>query len=710
MQGENQHHIPQMLQRGFSIRGRKNETWYFEKGAVPESKDIAEIGAGSYFYAGPTAEGEPNLDASMTSFESGPFSKVLNRLKGLSVGAAPSSEDAVAVIAHLTGRAAFVRDVFSRGIAQLAKGALEIFSDPSVLRQHVGLDADEPNEKFREKVLKSFLERDEVKASDIPTSVVERIAFAAARENFARIAADAGPAVAAYAERMIAGAPDAIREGHNRGLESDFQGLERQRQLQPLAWTIEAAPSEGLLLPDCVAVGVEEGGDPLPYLTAAPQRLASVAMPLNSKLLLVGRAPGSPAVDWSDFNRHAAACSDAFFIASTDDASLVELHELIGARSFSAIEQGLQEAFSDFRGPPPPEARPQAAPVPDDEGEGMIPPELQEFSYTFWGPGWSDEAATAKLIDEVKGIVAGIARIMPLQRLEGIAFSYDYAGVLAAVDRGVPGVAPPSTVAPEIGVGIAMTPLVRRDGVVKARVVMTGWLAEALIGDDEAAQRFALHAFVRQLAIVAHVQIFDTRLPGVLLTPLTDPLTRRLYPQVSAAIDGYFVARTAASFAPDDTLSTHQQLSVEALRRATDLITRQRLIYRFTGKLDELLAVALPCIQRVLEAIGDLLGLADGMERDPLVDAPELAAALQAAGLRDWLTFFRDDLRQMYERLGEWESFDEFLAFSRHVERVAWQFGLVPWRTDEGGVYVKVPEGTDAVVLEAAARAVGLLG
>jgi hypothetical protein len=36
---------------------------------------------------------------------------------------------------------------------------------------------------------------------------------------------------------------------------------------------------------------------------------------------------------------------------------------------------------------------------------------------------------------------------------------------------------------------------------------------------------------------------------------------------------------------------------------------------------------------------------------------------------------------------------------NRHVERLFWQYGLFPWKNDDGQIQVKVPLATDAPLL-----------
>jgi hypothetical protein len=92
---------------------------------------------------------------------------------------------------------------------------------------------------------------------------------------------------------------------------------------------------------------------------------------------------------------------------------------------------------------------------------------------------------------------------------------------------------------------------------------------------------------------------------------------------------------------------------------------------------------------------GMLLGHCDGLQQSVLNDQADLMQILEKNGLRAWIDVFQRDLAGLYERQGKWESVQEFLALNRHVERVLWQFGVFPWRNDQGEVRVEIPLGTD---------------
>jgi hypothetical protein len=129
-------------------------------------------------------------------------------------------------------------------------------------------------------------------------------------------------------------------------------------------------------------------------------------------------------------------------------------------------------------------------------------------------------------------------------------------------------------------------------------------------------------------------------------------------------------------------------------------IEAKRLSYRYDGDLDSLLAVAMPAVGHVLHFAAQYLGHCSTTD-GPIVDGhADLVAALQRAGLAHWLLDFGRDLQRFSQRLGQWESFDEFLAFNRHVERLLWAVGMFPWEGPEGN-HVEIPLISDAAALMA---------
>ncbi len=290
--------------------------------------------------------------------------------------------------------------------------------------------------------------------------------------------------------------------------------------------------------------------------------------------------------------------------------------------------------------------------------------------------------------------------MMALDRLDGFTFAEDYEGALRDLNRGFETNGTLKPTKHDYGVGVAMTPIVFRDGVIKSRVVARMWIATGLISEEDEAQQIALHMIISQLAHVACVQLLDEALPGFFMSRLEDSYQAFLYPCVDSAWSGYFAARASAIFDPNSELA-YRELTLAALQHALMVIPVARMAYRFDGDMDKLMAVTLPAVTALLDHIGHLLGHCDGVQRVAFDDEP-LEAAFEKAGLRAWVDLFHGDLATIWDRRGQWSSIDEFFLLNRHAERLLWAFGMFPWKTDGGVVWIKVPYCEDTPQLQGA--------
>ena len=76
---------------------------------------------------------------------------------------------------------------------------------------------------------------------------------------------------------------------------------------------------------------------------------------------------------------------------------------------------------------------------------------------------------------------------------------------------------------------------------------------------------------------------------------------------------------------------------------------------------------------------------------------------LTVRGFRAWFGVYFDDLARFHQRSGRWESFEEFLAFNIHAERLLLAVGMFAWDGPEG-TRVEVPLGSDLEALLAKLR------
>lgn len=577
-------------------------------------------------------------------------------------------------------------------------GAAAIFSDKENIRRLLGLDEDQPNEAFRENLMARLHEDPRMGEFELPPHVLEDFIFRTLKEGWDQFATQL-PSTGDVLEPLAGQFEETIKHGHNKAVSEILSKSSPFAPLLDFAWTIEAAPSEGAIMPDCIAMAAGPDGILHPFLLGNYKAAVAIVVPLSSSRLLVGRKEPAPGwLDLTKINQESAACSHSFFGASSNDAAFADLAVLIGTRSQEGIEGAIGSALESFLPPvsrlgdvlePPTEASPW--------GEA---PHNQQFSYEVSLYDFGDKELADRVGGVLQQVIQLLAMHMPLSRLEGFTFGADYPGALASIDRGIPGVKPPSTASKSIGIGVAQAVVVQREGLIKARVVMAGGLAMALIGETdelEGSARWALHTLVHELALVAMIQLMDEALPGEMLKPVPDPYEALLYPYCSSAPDGYVASRESAPYGDqDEILATYRELLASTLNRAAKVIPKARLSYRAHGDLDRLLETVMPLVRYILEFGAKLLGHCDGIEAAPFAEGDELSAALDQNGLRNWLTTFQADLRRFSARAGEWKSLDEWLAFNRHVERVLWQFGMFAFRGENGLAHIKIPYRTDA--------------
>lgn len=699
MAGRNQHHIPQFLQRGFAVVGSNgHRIWRFDRERLPtRPRSIRSTASEDWFYSDDPVDGSRTLDDEITD-EERPIFALLSSLPSLGAGAFIDASEAATLVTHLAPRTAHFRQTIEKGMRQLVVGASELFTSEEKLTALLGLDKNEPNEVFRSHISETLKSNEAIASLGLPDRVIERIAFYLAKEQFETTLGETMPAFRQLFHKWADEAETIARRGHNKALAKRDGPNARYDYLASLHWRIVAADKEGAILPDCVAIAVAYDGSTAPLMLADWDETAAVLMPISSESLLQGIRAGREVPPTFSFNSEAARASHRFFLAASNQPAISALQPLVDERASRLVDDAINHAFKDFL--PKSEASSCAEPAEDEAAQESEAARVEEdWSYQLSFLGCADEGTAAEIGKAVSLLVDALGRSLPLKRLDGITFAADYPAALNVLDRGVLGPEPPSTIDPSIGTGIAQTVIIVRDGTVKCRIVLAGWIGHALIDMDEAQADWAIGVLSRQLSLVALTDILDTRLPGVLLQPIRDPLSGWLYGAVGAAIDGYMASHMSAGFGdPEELAAGFRELLTQALDRMREKVLAARLAYRHDADLDTLLSLSKSTIRHVLLFSADLLGHCAALDLEAAPRGSELDDALRRAGLQFWLPRFASDLEAHRQRLGVWRSFDEYLAFNVHVERLMWQLGMIPWDTG-AGLRVEVPLGTDAEAL-----------
>lgn len=702
MSGRKQHHIPQSVLRAFETpsKGKKTQVWVFSKRNQFKAP-TDDVAAERHFYSELSTDGTKTLDDLITDYENG-FTNQISSLRSVPVGASADAAIAAEVIAHLTIRNAHLRNSFSGGIRLLVEQATDLFCNDQNIRTLFGIDGKTFSPAMTARVDEQLASDPRFAATGLPREVLHKISFMAMKENFNRFVTNSLPLMQIALTQFSIEAPSFMRTGQNKALSAGLVPDARTAALGKFHWTVRGAPEGGLVLPDCVALGIEGESQPQPLIMNDLDKLDYVLMPLTpEKMLLGSRKPDtSPALE--RFNYDAAACSHDFIVSNRNGSDRAELTTLLGSRSQLSIEEAIRQSFEGFKTEynfPTTTLAPEVAHYAgvQEEPAAIVPAAL---NYRVSFQGIADEATAKRIAAVLDGIVRELSPMMSLDRLDGFTFAEDYEAALRDLDRGFETNGTLKPTKNDYGVGVAMTPIVFRNGVVKSRVVARMWIANGLVSEDNEAQQIALHMIISQLAHVACVQLLDEALPGFFMSRLENSYQAFLYPCVDSAWSGYFAARASAIFDPNSEFA-YRELTLAALQHALTAIPVARLAYRFDGNMDKLMGVTLPAVTALLNHIGHLLGHCDGIQRAAFEDE-QLEASFEKAGLRAWIDLFHGDLATIWDRRGQWSSIEEFFLLNRHAERLLWAFGMFPWKTDEGAVWVKVPYGEDTPHLQGA--------
>lgn len=707
MAGRNQHHIPQFLQRGFAIEGsNKNKIWRFDKEREPaKPRSIRRTASEDYFYSEPSPDGSRTLDDEITDQEQS-VACALSKLRSAKVDTEISPDVAAEVVGHFVPRTAHCRQAFEYGARESVAGVEELFFDSDYLQELMGTNLSAPNDIFRSLVTEELHKNKVAVNLGLPDHVVERMAFYLAKEQFKESFKTLAPVYRKVFSLLKNNVGHIIRTSHNNALIKLGPHGARNDLTRTMTWKVAASPKEGAILPDCVVLALNKSGLASPLIFATTNETVAIVMPLSTKALLLGTKGDFSLPQEFNYNQKAARSSHRFFLAATNSAAIAALQPLIDEYPSAIISDAVLSAKNKHKPI-------KSADCIIDSGSRQpiikaVESAAKTFpSYHFSFLGCADESDAYKVNEVVKEVVSALIQWMSLGRFEYITFASDYAAALQNIDRGEADWGPPTTVDEKTGVGIAQTVNLVRGGIVKCHIVMDAVLARALIAKDDKLVDWAISGLVRQLCHVALVEVMDEALPGGLLQPIQDPLQRWLYGSVHGATEEYVAAHICAGLGdPEEVADTSRQLLAEALDRMREEVLPARLDYRYSGALNDLLALTMPSIRHVLLFAASLLGhcTSSGMEPAPLGGA--LAEALERAGLSLWLSRFNADLEINRLRFGQWKSVDEFLALTVHVERLMWQLGMIPWGSDKG-IRVKIPIGSDAEALMADLKATG---
>lgn len=675
-----------MLLKGFrSAKSSEKETyvWVARRDGAIFQPNITGVGAQNDFYSAPSTDGAPTLDDAITDYEVR-LGAMLAALRELKIGAAAPEEDALEVLSHLTQRVPGFRYLLGGTVADLMERASDHFSKPEVIRSMAGLDGPEPTAAFRAKALTEFrthAARERLK--EFPDDVLVAMAYVQMREGYDALVGPQAAVVQSALRALAVDAPEQAADSHRRMLAEDVANRARADFLEGYRWRIEAAPKEGCILPDCIALGMTSAGHLQPFLICDRTDTRGVVLPLTTDRVLVGAPPDGSWPPVATFNAAAAAASDDFFVAHMRRPDMEELKVRIGSVTAPFRADLVDKAMREFAGRQA--LAPRTAPPTPPPRECRVDAAL------------GDDEVAVKAIARTRALIARLGEHLALDRLVNVSFVPLPAFALVYLDRGDPRL-PPYThdMFPE-DVGAA-SPVIVRNGEIYSTTFLANDIAWAL-GDDDAPADVAtaMHIIAHQLAEVSAARRIEQALPGFLLDPIENPHVNRLVLPAMRGVFGYHAALQSAGFGSEELFEArYRDALLNALDHARAVLDPIAESLSPGDDLGAYYGTALVCADAVLVASAHLAGHCAGLDRDPLLDDPGLEERLGQAKLRGWFDVYAADLADFWEVPGGWASRAPFLAFYRHTERVLWALGVIPTPMPDGDTLLLSPAAFQA--------------
>lgn len=325
MAGKRQHHIWQMLQRGFSWpENGDNHIWVYSKGQPARRTVTRKHGQQSYFYG----EVGSLADKNITDFEN-EIQGFVNEVRSMPDGAVIDSSKVAPLIAHLEMRSSFVRGE----VARLGGAAVEF------LDNHLKSDANIL--KFMTIYLRQNPEVFDGPLNDLNIPLSLQADFKdMILKNCSEFLKPGLPVLSAsfreFSELILQRIPEISKEAHLKTLLADFSEVERVH-LHSMAEFRVVEDNEGrFILPDtCLAFFMKKGCRPFIDKDSSPE---GVIAPISANKSIVGSYSKHFSRDMRTMINALAGCSSETFISPLNNHFLHKVSGRIG-RNAEIISQ-----------------------------------------------------------------------------------------------------------------------------------------------------------------------------------------------------------------------------------------------------------------------------------------------------------------------------------------------------------------------------------
>lgn len=326
----------------------------------------------------------------------------------------------------------------------------------------------------------------------------------------------------------------------------------------------------------------------------------------------------------------------------------------------------------------------------DDTGDSLFQAETtvpSDFQISLRGFADHDEAqAFGEMLGDVLRV---IGRAMDISRLDGVTVAFNYDEALAQLDRGLEGLRPLERTNGEHVVGVAMTPTVLREGIVKGHLVFHAPAISGVSDLHGEGGRQALYLIAHECGHLADLKECDEAWPGVILRQPVTGWDAFLQPEAQALWEEYSASRRSAVFGGDEITESYRTAFQSLLACAADDVVASVKAYREHADIPCLLRQAGEPIAQALRAAVYLAGHLDGMGHSSMAiwdEEPAVSSRYRSSIQRLILA-----VRGMWDSRGAWPGLQVFEPLREVIRCALAKHGIFIRHLEDGGLYVDVP-------------------
>lgn len=302
--------------------------------------------------------------------------------------------------------------------------------------------------------------------------------------------------------------------------------------------------------------------------------------------------------------------------------------------------------------------------------------------------GYNREEDARKAGNIVGEVIRVLSDFIDLSYLDGVTISYQYENALLSLNRGVD---TETKLQPSSGdvVGVAMTPMVLRNEIVKSHIVFNAACLEGILDKDTDGNEFqqALAIIAHECGHVSNCGALDRSFPGRALKYRYADIHEKLRGECwLSVIEEYCATRIAGKIGFDNNELYAETFIIYAEKLHSN-ITNAKMEYRFHRNVDRVLNEVYGLITTMLKLAAYYLG-------DCAAKGIDYSASdkLNRKGMH-WLHSYINNLNNacvdVFDNYGKWLSVSEMESISDVLDNIARDCGVII-RKLESGLWVDV--------------------